>query len=108
MYDTATRVRLVKKSIRRKQRIRERHLLYGLSALCLFLSVSLAGVIGTVAGYGHAAALSLYGSILLYKDAGGYVLVGVIAFTAAVIITVFCIRYRKQRGKTNEKEVETL
>lgn len=57
MYDTATRVRLVKKSIRRKQRIRERHLLYGLSALCLFLSVSLAGVIGTVAGYGHAAAL---------------------------------------------------
>lgn len=104
MYDTATRVRLVKKSIRRKQRIRERHLLYGLSALCLLLFVSLAGVIGAASGYGHCASLSLYGSILLYKDAGGYVLVGILSFTAAVIITVFCIRYRKRKHSTPKKE----
>lgn len=104
MYDTATRVKLVKKRIRQKQRAREQHIIHGLSALCLLLFVSLAGVIGAASGYGHCASLSLYGSILLYKDAGGYVLVGILSFTAAVIITVFCIRYRKRKHSTPKKE----
>lgn len=36
------------------------------------------------------------GSSLLDSGAGGYVLVGVASFAAAVIITLICIRYRRR------------
>lgn len=104
MYDTATRVGLVKKRVRQKRRGQEMRALFGLSALCLFLTVSLVGTLGAFAGSGHFATLSLYGSILLHKDVGGYVLAGVISFTAAVIITVLCIRYRERNKKEHKKE----
>ena len=102
MYDTATRVGLVKSRVRQKQqRWREKRVLHVLSLLCLVLAVSLAGTIGMFAGFGHPAALSMYGSILLHEGAGGYVLVGAVSFTAAVVITVLCIRYR-ERNTTKE------
>ena len=104
MYDTATRVGLVKKRVRQKRRRQEARALCGLSALCLFLAVSLFGTIGAFTGSGHSAALSIYGSILLHEDVGGYVLVGVISFTAAVVITVLCIKYRKQNKTNDSKE----
>lgn len=103
MYNTATRVGLVKKRVRQKQRRREKRTLCILSALCLLLFVSLFGTIGALTGSGHSAALSMYGSILLHEDVGGYVLVGMTSFTAAVIITVLCIKYRK-RNKTNDSK----
>ena len=40
-------------------------------------------------------------------DAGGYVLVGVVCFAAAVVVTVFCTRLRKnnkQQEQTKEDE----
>ena len=52
-----------------------------------------------------AAAIGTGGAMLLYENAGGYVLVGVAAFAAAVVITVACIRYReKNTRKTQTKE----
>lgn len=105
MYDTATRVGLVKSRIRQKQRSREKSIIRRLSVLCLFLCVSLTGAVGAFAGFGHNAAVSMYGSILLREDAGGYVLVGVVSFTAAVVITVLCIRYRERDKKEDKKEV---
>lgn len=104
MYDTATRVGLVKKRVRQKQRRQEAHALWGLSALCLFLAVALIGTIGAFTGPGHSAALSVYGSILLHEDVGGYVLAGVISFTAAVVITALCIRYRKENKQEHKRE----
>ena len=104
MYDTATRVGLVKKRVRQKRRRQEKRILCSLSVLCLLLSVSLVGTIGALTGFGHAAALSMYGSILLHEDAGGYVLVGLFSFAAAVIITVLCIKYRDRKKKGHSKE----
>lgn len=43
------------------------------------------------------------GSSLLFEGAGGYVLVAVIAFTAAVITTVLCIRYKNKNKETHGK-----
>ena len=77
---------------------------FGLSALCLLLSVSLVEAIGAFTGSEHSAALSMYGSILLHEDVGGYVLVGVISFIAAVVITVLCIRYRERNKKKQARE----
>lgn len=100
MYDAAVRVRLVKSRVRRRRRERERRALRGLAALCLLLAVSLCGT----AGFGSLGAMGLYGSILLHEGASGYVVVGVLSFTAAVVITVLCIRCRKKCAKKEEKE----
>ena len=56
-------------------------------------------VIATVY-FGHAkpfgCAGSVYGSTLLPSSAGGYVLVGVICFAAAVAITALCLRKKNR------------
>ena len=44
------------------------------------------------------------GSSLLFEGAGGYVLVAVIAFTAAVITTVLCMRYQIKNKETQDKD----
>ena len=104
MYDTATRVGLVKKRVRQKRRRQGKHTLYTLSALCLLLFVSLVGTIVAFTGFGHSAALSMYGSILLHENVGGYVLVGVLSFSMAVAITVFCIKYRDRKKIKSSRE----
>ena len=106
MYDTATRVALVKKRVCQKRCRQEKRVLCGLSAFCMVLSLSLMGALGTIAGYGHSAAVSMYGSILLHEDVGGYVLVGVVSFTAAVLLTVLCVRYSRKRKESNESKEE--
>jgi H+/Cl- antiporter ClcA len=79
-----------------------------LASLCCLLTVMLVGAFNTVSGEGRAVRVSeLYGSMLLYDGAGGYVLVGVIAFAAAVAITVLCVRYRDKhssRGKNDGRK----
>ena len=81
----------------------EKHRIFVLSAICVLLSAALAGSMGIFTGAEQIVIPGLYGSILLHENAGGYVLVGVISFTAAVIITVLCIKYRK-RNKTNDSK----
>lgn len=100
MYDTATRIGLVKKRVQQKRRRQDSRTLGGLSILCLLLSVSLAGALEAFTGPGHSAMLSTYGAILLHEDVGGYVLAGIISFTAAVLITALCIRYREHKKGT--------
>lgn len=105
MYDTETRVALVKKRIAEHRRRQARRSIRSLSALCVLLLLSLVGTVGTVQGRPMDAA-GMYGAILLHEGAGGYVLVAVISFTAAVVITALCIKFRKreQKGQDAEKE----
>ena len=46
----------------------------------------------------------MYGAILLHEGAGGYVLVAVISFTVAVVITALCIKFRKKGQKSQAAE----
>ncbi len=48
---------------------------------------------------------TLYGAFLLSREAGGYVLAGVVAFVLGVTFTVFIYKYRKLK-KTEEKMQE--
>lgn len=104
MYSAATRVEMVKERIRQRQREIEKRKIFALSALCVLVSAALAGSMRTFMGTKRIAIPGLYGSILLHENAGGYVLVGVVSFTAAVIFTVLCIKYRKQNRTTDAKE----
>ena len=45
------------------------------------------------------------GSSLLDSSVGGYILVGVVTFVAAVIITLLCIRYRNKNLR-NGKDID--
>ena len=48
------------------------------------------------------------GSSLLYEGVGGYVLVAVISFMAAVVITVLCMRWNKKKNINSTTNRENL
>lgn len=108
MYDTARRVALVKQRVRENTRRRQRHGIYGLSAACVLLFAVLMQAAGTVVGPGQPEAWGVFGAMLLREDAGGYVLVGVAAFTAAVVLTVVCMRlHEREKQKRKHEEDAT-
>ena len=94
MYDTARRVALVKQRVRENTRRRQRRGIYALSAACMLLFAVLTQTANTVIGQGQTAVWGVFGAMLLREDTGGYVLVGVVSFTAAAVITALCFRLR--------------
>lgn len=105
MYDTARRVAFVKQRVRENNRRRQRREVISLSAACMLLCAALMQTAGTVVAPGQTAAWGVFGAMLLREDAGGYVLVGVAAFTAAVVLTVVCMRLH-EREKQKQKHEE--
>ena len=102
MYDSARRVALVKQRVRENTRRRQRRGIYGLSAACVLLCVVLMQTTGTVVGQGQPAAWGVFGAMLLREDAGGYVLVAVVSFAAAVVITALCFRLRNRENQKKD------
>ena len=102
MYDTARRVGLVKKRVREMTRRKRRRGIYGLSAMCMLLFAVLMQAVGTVVGPGQPEAWGVFGAMLLREDAGGYVLVAVISFAAAVAITALCFRLRIRENQKKD------
>ena len=102
MYDTARRVALVKQRVRENTRRRQRREVGGLSAVCLLLLAALMQTAGTVVAPGQTAAWGSFGAMLLRQDAGGYVLVAVVSFAAAVVITVLCFRLRNRENQKKD------
>ena len=99
MYDTARRVALVKQRVRENTRRRQRREAISLSAVCMLLFVVLMQAAGTVVGSGQPEAWGVFGAMLLREDAGGYVLVAVVSFAAAVVITALCFRLRNRENQ---------
>ena len=85
MYDTEKSIELVKKRMHEYHCRQERRTVCRLSVLCaLCCSCPLWGQWGSCAG--------------------GYVLVAVISFTVAVVITALCIKFRKREQKSQDAE----
>ena len=66
-----------------------------------------AAVRGADADSGHGrragtAAWGVFGAMLLRQDAGGYVLVAVVSFAAAVVITALCFRLRSKENRRKD------
>ena len=94
MYDTVRRVALVKQRVRENTRRKRRRGIYGLNAACMLLFAVLMQAADALIAPGQAAAWGSFGTMLLREDAGGYVLVAVVSFAAAVVITALCFRLR--------------
>ena len=103
MYDTAKRVTLVKRRVRESTRRKQRRGVYGLSAACMLLFAALMQTSGMVIGQGQTAAHGIFGAMLLREDAGGYVLVGVVTFAAAVMLTAVCMRLHEHEKKKEKR-----
>ena len=102
MYDTARRVALVKQRVRENTRRRQRREVISLSAACILLCAALKQTAGTVIAPGQTAAWGVFGAMLLREDAGGYVLVAVVSFAAAVVITALCFRLRSKENRRKD------
>ena len=102
MYDTARRVALVKQRVQENTRRRQRREAISLSAVCMLLCAALMQTAGTVVGLGQTAAWGAFGAMLLREDVGGYVLVGVVCFAAAVVITALCFRLRIRENQIKD------
>ena len=102
MYDTARRVAFVKQRVRENNRRRQRREVISLSAACMLLYAALMQTAGTVVGPGQPEAWGVFGSMLLRQDAGGYVLVAVVSFAAAVVITALCFQLRKRESQKKD------
>ena len=102
MYDTARRVALVKQRVRENTHRKRQRGIYGLSGACMLLFAALMQAAGTVVGPGQPAAWGAFGAMLLREDAGGYVLVAVVSFAAAVVITALCIRLRSRENQKKD------
>ena len=102
MYDTARRVALVKQRVRENTRRRQRREAISLSAFCLMLFTALAGAADALIVRGQTAAQGIFGAMLLREDAGGYVLVAVVSFAAAVVITALCFRLRSKENRRKD------
>ena len=102
MYDTEKRIELVKKRMHEYHRRQERRTVCRLS-VCTLLFLSLVGATGIMQSQ-PINVTGMYGTILLHEDAGGYVLVAVISFTVAVVITALCIKFRNRGQKSQDAE----
>lgn len=102
MYDTTRRVELVKRQIRKNTRRRQKRGIGRLSAVCMLLFAALMQTADRVAGQGQTAAWGGFGAMLLREDAGGYVLVAVVSFAAAVVITALCFRLRSKENRRKD------
>ena len=102
MYDTARRVALVKQRVRENTRRRQRREAISLSAACMLLFAALMQAAGTLVAPGQTAAWGVFGAMLLREDAGGYVLVAVVSFAAAVVITALCFRLRSKENRRKD------
>lgn len=103
MYDTVRRVALVKQRVQENTRRRQRREAISLSAVCMLLCAALMQTAGTVAGPGQPEAWGVFGAMLLREDAGGYVLVAVVSFAAAVVITALCFQLRKRENQKKDR-----
>ena len=106
MYDTVRRVALVKQRVRENTRRRQWRGIYGLSAACMLLFAVMMQAADVFAVQEQTAAWGVFGAMLLREDVGGYVLVGVVCFATAVVITALCFRLRsrekQKKGAANK------
>lgn len=77
------------------KRKRDNLALAGLGSLSVFLMAMLSSMAMTISRMPYISQSGQFtGASLLGESTGGYVLVGVISFSAAVVITVVCMRKR--------------
>ena len=106
MRGNAERARLARRRAAILARRVQRRDIGALGAVSCALFAALMAALGAATGLDSAAVTGTGGAMLLYQDAGVYVLVGVASFSAAVVITALCMKYRNREKKRDTEEEE--
>ena len=106
MMDTGQRVKLVESRAWQIRRRQEKYITERLSLVSVALCCCLIYAMGHFPDRSPGAVQGLNGATMLLENVGSYVLVGVICFIAAVVVTVFCTRLRKKNNKQEEQTKE--
>lgn len=64
---------------------------------CLFLLAGIGILLGHIQEPGISSVAEGYGAVLLRNGADLYVTIGIASFTAGVVMTIICIRWRKKK-----------
>ncbi len=91
----------LRRTLERASALRARSARRRISALSAGAGVSLCALAAlgyALAAQGTALVEADYGAFLLPSHAGGYVLAGVLAFAAGVLVTLLCLRYRDRHA----------
>lgn len=94
--------------LRRSERIalrRKRRSCQRLTGICsALLAVLVLGITVMPEKLAVTSAGSVYGSFLLSREAGGYVLIALIAFVLGVAVTLLCQHCRKKQEDTRNEQ----
>ncbi len=104
MLNTDERIALVDSRARQRRRTTAKRSIAVLSSSCAVLLACLVGIGALLADPVAADVVGLYGASLLFNGVGGYVLVGLICFAAAVAITLGCLSYRRKSVNRNSDD----
>lgn len=102
VHDTQTRITIAKKRAKYYQRCRTNLRVGQLCGICCILAVLDVCVISSMSGslVSHQSVNLLAGAMLLYRHAGGYVLVAVCTAVIAVSLTVCCMnKHQKEQER---------
>ncbi len=97
-YDMHDSLEEVLRRSRKIRKTKEKNLIRGLQTATAVLTVALVAVFYRTEEFlGTEATDSLYGSFMISRSGGIYVLIGLICFIAGVILTLWTLSYRKRR-----------
>ena len=95
------RARLIRKA-------RDKTIISTLGTISILMLVGIIILTGMMEGEMHPVGdTGKLGSSLLFEGAGGYVLTAVISFTAAMVITVLCIKMKNRKDMQSEENERT-
>ncbi len=106
MRSTEERINLMHRRTEELLNRREKRIMTGMGSVSAFLGLIL--VVFTVYSVGVPGAITdaaMAGTSMLADSVGGYVMVAVISFIVAVVITATCLKYRQ--GKPDELPKDT-
>ena len=98
-YSLEAAVREVSGRCERVRNDRLNRRIRGLACASVVLSMlAAAGIARFANGRQTAMRMACLGASVMSADAGGYILVGLLCFVAAVVVTLLCVKRRDKRG----------
>lgn len=97
MYGVMKRVELVNRRAAKLRLKKEKQTAAKLFFLYMALFFAIASSVVSLSTTPGGMVMGMYGTTMMLERAGGYVLVAVVAFALAVVLTVFYMRYKNNK-----------
>ena len=107
-YDLDESVTIVENRIQSRKIRKLRRSIVSLSALCAALiGLAVFSLYSFISFSEVGNSHSVYGTLMISNEAGGYVLVGVVSFFVAVAVTLLCIYIKRKKSTPSGSKTES-